>query len=66
MTATTKKEGTERFTMGLVIDVAKVLEDHGYGPFEDGRCYVELQQRLLQLLHGQHDACSGGRLDGAR
>lgn len=60
------RTGTDRFTMGLVIDVVKVLEEHGYGPFEGGRPYVELQQHLLHFLHGRHDVCSGGRMDGAR
>ena len=27
------RQGTDRFTMGLVIDVARVLGAHGYGPF---------------------------------
>jgi hypothetical protein len=43
MTAGTRT-GTDRFTKGLVIDVARLLEQHGYGPFEDGRPFVELQQ----------------------
>jgi hypothetical protein len=38
--------GTDRFTMGLILDVARVLEAHGYGSF-DGRQDVELQQHLL-------------------
>jgi hypothetical protein len=60
-------QGTDRFTMGLVIDVAKVLTAHGYGPFEGGRPHVELQQHLLHLLHGEPDGrCTGQRLDGAR
>jgi hypothetical protein len=61
------RQGTDRFTMGLVIDVARVLEAHGYGPFVGGRPHVELQQHLLHLLHGKADAsCSGRRIDGAR
>jgi hypothetical protein len=61
------RQGTDRFTMGLVIDVARVLEAHGYGPFVEGRSHVELQQHLLHFLHGKADAtCSGRRIDGAR
>jgi hypothetical protein len=60
-------QGTDRFTVGLVIEVAKVLTAHGYGPFEGGRPYVELQQHLLHYLHGEpDDRCTGRRLDGAR
>ena len=61
------RQGTDRFTMGLVIDVARVLEAHGYGPLAGGRPHVELQQHLLHFLHGQPTAsCSGRRMDGAR
>lgn len=40
-----------RFTMGLVLDIAEVLEDHGY-PKPSGRGYVDLQQHLFQVLYG--------------
>lgn len=61
------RQGTDRFTRGLVIDVARVLEAHGYGPFTGGGSYVEVQQHLFHLLHGEPgDGCTGGRLDGAR
>lgn len=61
------RQGTERFTMGLVIDVAWVLAAHGYGPFEGGRAHVELQQHLFGFLHGKPGArCTGGPMDGAR
>lgn len=67
MSAPSTRQGKDRFTMGLVIDVARVLEAYGYGPFDGGRPYVELQQHLFHLLHGEPGgACSGGRLDGAR
>lgn len=53
--------------MGLLIDVARVLEAHGYGPLEGGLPHVELQQHLLHLLHGQPGgACTGRRMDGAQ
>lgn len=67
MNAPSTRQGTDRFTLGLVIDVARVLEAHGCGPFTGGRSYLELQQHLLHLLHGEPgDDCTGGRLDGAR
>jgi hypothetical protein len=60
-------QGTDRFTMGLVIDVARVLEAYGYGPFAGGRPHVELQQHLLHFLHGKpNTGCTGRRIDGAR
>jgi hypothetical protein len=40
-----------RFTFGLVVDVAKVLERHGYPPPASGRDLVELQQCLFRFLH---------------
>jgi len=53
--------------MGLLIDVARVLEAHGYGPLEGGLPHVELQQHLLHLLHGQPGgACTGRRMDGVQ
>lgn len=60
------RTGTDRFTVGLVIDVARLLGEHGYGPFEDGRPFVELQQHLLHFLHGTPGDCAGRRWDGAR
>ncbi|MFH8410706.1 hypothetical protein ACH4FX_38935 [Streptomyces sp. NPDC018019] len=39
-----------RFTLGLVIDVAQVLQDHGYPPVT-GRDFVELQQALFGFLY---------------
>lgn len=59
-THTTPDQGPEqRFTFGLVLDVAKVLEGHGYGRF-DGPQFVELQQHLFHLLHcGADDRCTG-------
>nr|WP_114451496.1 hypothetical protein [Halopolyspora algeriensis] len=46
-----------RFTTGLVLDVARVLEQHGYpgfrGPFaaDNAADLVELQQALLAFLY---------------
>jgi hypothetical protein len=48
-----------RFTYGLIFEVVKVLEAHGYGPFDEGRQLVELSQHLLHFLHGDGDRCYG-------
>jgi hypothetical protein len=51
-----------RFTFGLTLDVAKVLEAHGYDRF-DGPQFVELQQHVFVLLHGDAgDRCTGRSL----
>jgi hypothetical protein len=56
---TSEKAPEERFTFGLILDVLKVLEAHGYERF-DGPRFVELQQHLLCLLHGKPgDGCTG-------
>jgi hypothetical protein len=49
-----------QFTHGLIYDVVKALEAHGYGPFEEGRQLVELGQHLIHFLHGRGDRCYGG------
>jgi hypothetical protein len=51
----------ELFTRGLVLDVAKVLEAHGYSPL-NVRAYVELEQHLFFFLHADRgdDRCMGG------
>lgn len=41
MTPASTRQGTDRFTMGLIIEVAEVIEAHGYGRC-DGRQFVEL------------------------
>ena len=56
--STTDQAAERRFTFGLLIDVAKVLEAHGYEAL-DGRQLVELQQHLLHLLHGGSERCTG-------
>lgn len=50
---------TSSFTIGLVLDVAHVIEEHGNATFEE-RDFVELQQHLLHLLHGRGGSCTGG------
>jgi len=40
-----------RFTIGLALDVAKVLKDHGYPPVTAGLDIVDLQQALYRFLY---------------
>lgn len=40
-----------RFTMGLLIDVVKVLEQHGYPQITHGLDLVDLQQALFSFLY---------------
>jgi len=40
-----------RFTLGLVIDVIRVLEEHGYPKVESGPDIVELQQALFGFIY---------------
>jgi hypothetical protein len=40
-----------RFTRGLALDVAKILEQHGYPPVRNGRDFLELQQALYGFLY---------------
>ena len=40
-----------RFNLGLMIDVIKVLEDHGYPPITGGDDYVDLQLSLFQFIY---------------
>ena len=52
--------GDARFTIGLTLDVARVIEYHGYEQFNGGGI-IELQLHLLHLLHGNPEgSCSGG------
>ena len=41
-----------RFTFGLVVDVAEVLEQHGYPRAATGQDLVRLQQALYGFLYG--------------
>lgn len=47
-----------RFTLGLTIDVAAVLERHGFPKVENGLDFVDLQQSLYRFLYG------GARIGG--
>ena len=46
-------EADPRFTLVLVLDVAKVLEKHGYPAFTSGNVedIIELQQALYQFIY---------------
>ena len=44
-------EEDPRFTIGLTLDVAKMLEAHGYPPVRAGLDLVELQQALYGFLY---------------
>jgi hypothetical protein len=49
------------FTMGMVVEVAEVIEAQGYNVLSD-RELVELQQHLFHFLHGRgrgDDHCTG-------
>lgn len=41
-----------RFTLGLVLDVAAVLEQHGYPAVKAGLDLVDLRQALYRFLYG--------------
>lgn len=40
-----------RFSMGLLSDVAKVIEEHGYPPITEGRDILDLQSALFGFLY---------------
>jgi hypothetical protein len=42
----------EKFTTGLVIEVAAVLQEHGYPPVTSGGDLVRLQQALFGFVYG--------------
>lgn len=43
----------DRFSLGLALDVAQVLVQHGYPPMQGGLDLVELQQALFRFLYVQ-------------
>lgn len=45
-----------RFSFGLVLDVAEVLERHGYPRPAAGADWVELQQALWRFLYVPHSS----------
>jgi hypothetical protein len=47
--------GTDpRFTIGLAIDTAKILTDHGYPPIISGPDIIRLQQALFHMIYQGH------------
>lgn len=47
-----------RFTRGLTLDVAEVLQRHGYPPITAGGDFVELQMVLFEFLYGRPEGTS--------
>ena len=45
-----------RFSLGLVLDVAAVLADHGYPPITTGTDLLRLQQSLFTTIYQPKDA----------
>lgn len=56
-----KPADDSRFTRGLTLDVAKVLQEHGYPEITSGRDFLDLQQALFGFLYGDR---IGGEPDG--
>ncbi|MFE2710556.1 hypothetical protein ACFXKI_00845 [Streptomyces mirabilis] len=48
-----------RFTRGLALDVARVLETHGYPEITSGRDFLELQQALFRFLYASPGSGEG-------
>jgi hypothetical protein len=42
-----------RFTFGLLLELAKVIEQHGYPPIAAGADLVRLQQSVFGFLYAQ-------------
>jgi hypothetical protein len=42
-----------RFTMAVTLNVAKVLEKHGFPTIENGRDWVNLQQALFDFIYAE-------------
>lgn len=40
-----------RFTLGMILNVGKVLAEAGYPPIQDGGDYVRLQQALFGFIY---------------
>jgi hypothetical protein len=58
-----RPDGDPPFTIGLAVDVTKVIADHGYPPLAEGRDLLELEEHLFHLLHGREQGwhgCHGG------
>ena len=46
-----RTEEDPRFSLGLVIDVIRVLEEHGFPKIENSPDIVELQQALFRFIY---------------
>lgn len=44
-----------RFSMGLIFDVSRVLEQHGYPPIREAGDLVDLHQMLFRFLYVPRD-----------
>lgn len=51
-----RPEEDPRFTVGLVMDVAKVLAEHGFPPVTDGGDLVRLQQALFGFVYQEAES----------
>lgn len=49
---TPRPDDDPRFTLGLALDVAEVLHQHGYPQITAGGDLLELQQALFGFLYG--------------
>jgi hypothetical protein len=49
------EDDESRFTHGLLYDVAKVIESHGYPKLAAGRDLLELQMSLYAFLYKNKD-----------
>jgi hypothetical protein len=54
---TPRPDGDSRFTFGLTLDVAEVLQEHGY-PQVLGNDVVELRQALYRFLYSDEKEAS--------
>lgn len=66
MAATTAENGDDRFTHGLIYDITKVLEEHGYAPPQPGqdgdasarnRAYGSMTLHLFRLVRAFEGVC---------
>lgn len=46
-------EPDKRFTVGLVQDVAKALQAHGFPALSSGEDYVRLREHLFQFIYAE-------------
>ncbi|MEV5944492.1 hypothetical protein [Streptomyces sp. NPDC051994] len=51
-----RSDDDPRFTLGLALDVAEVMHQHGYPQITSGVDMVELQQALFGFLYGRAES----------